>query len=100
MEKMKMILRNNRCSITPECHLIDLLNAIDWLVCYLVEKSVRKIEELGTTLSSFDSKNAAQVYHRRTLSILYIQVINFDFSLNKIFPFISAYSNSSFYTIS
>ena len=76
VEKMKTILQNNRCSITRECHLIDLLNAIDWLVCYLLEKSVRKIEELGTNLSSFDLKNTAQVYHLRTLSIVYIQVIN------------------------
>jgi hypothetical protein len=57
-----------------EC--LDLLDAIDWLLCYLVDKSVRKLEQL-TNLSVFDVKNTAQVYHLRTLSIVYIQVMNF-----------------------
>jgi hypothetical protein len=55
---------------------LDLLDAIDWLLCYLVDKSVRKLEQL-TNLSVFDVKNTAQVYHLRTLSIVYIQVMNF-----------------------
>jgi hypothetical protein len=54
----------------------DLFAATDWLLCYIVDKSVRKVEQLTlkTNISSFDLKNAAQVYHLRTLSIVYIQV--------------------------
>jgi hypothetical protein len=55
---------------------LDLLDTIDWLLCYLVDKSVRKLEQL-TNLSVFDVKNTAQVYHLRTLSIVYIQVMKF-----------------------
>ncbi|CAF2092526.1 unnamed protein product [Rotaria magnacalcarata] len=75
LENMKTILQNNQCSITSECHLKDLLNAFDWLLCYIVDKSARKLEQLTLTKasSSFDSKNNAQVYHLRTLSIIYIQ---------------------------
>ncbi|CAF4110144.1 unnamed protein product, partial [Rotaria sp. Silwood2] len=52
-----------------------LLNAVDWLLCYILEKSARKIEQLTMRkdLTSFDLKNAAQVYYLRTLSIIYIQ---------------------------
>lgn len=92
---MKEILRNNRCTITSECNikgkkkniflynktfsyvfLIDLLNAVEWLLCYILEKSAKKVEQLTKRkdLSSFDLKNNAQVYHLRTLSIIYIQV--------------------------
>jgi len=54
----------------------DLFNAIEWLLCYILEKSVRKVDRLSTRndLTSFDVKNAAQVYHLRTLSLIYIQV--------------------------
>jgi acyl-CoA oxidase len=62
-----------------EILFLDLINAMNWLLCYLVEKSVRKLEQLPTNLSSFDSKNTAQVYHLRTLSIVYIQVKNYIF---------------------
>ncbi len=57
-----------------------MLNAVEWLLCYILEKSAKKIDQLSTRrdLSVFDLKNAAQVYHLRTLSIIYIQV--------KIFP--------------
>lgn len=91
---MQGILRDNQCTITPECHIkgkrerldadwiclkwscLDLLHAVNWLLCYVLDKSVRKVDRLGTRaeLSAFDVKNAAQVYHLRTLSILYIQV--------------------------
>jgi hypothetical protein len=54
---------------------LDLLDAIDWLICYIVDKSIRKLEQL-TNMSVFDIKNTAQVYHLRTLSIVYIQVMN------------------------
>ncbi len=59
--------------------LIDLLNAVEWLLCYILEKSARKVNQLmqRKDMSSFDLKNAAQVYHLRTLSIIYIQVKNF-----------------------
>jgi hypothetical protein len=52
------------------------LNAVDWLLCYILEKSAKKVDQLSKRkdLSSFDVKNAAQVYHLRTLSIIYIQV--------------------------
>ncbi len=69
-----------------ELHIVisfsDLLDTIDWLLCYTVDKSVRKLEKLTltTNLSTFDSKNTAQVYHLRTLSIIYIQVKIFQFS--------------------
>ncbi|CAF1444008.1 unnamed protein product [Adineta steineri] len=87
VKTMKNILQNNQCSITPECHLKDLLNAIDWLLCYIVDKSIRKLEQLTDTkdLSSFDLKNTAQVYHLRTLAIIYIQrtsIIRFSQLLN------------------
>ncbi|CAF3940206.1 unnamed protein product, partial [Adineta steineri] len=64
-----------------------LLNAIDWLLCYIVDKSIRKLEQLTATkdLSSFDLKNTAQVYHLRTLAIIYIQrtsIIRFSQLLN------------------
>ncbi|CAF3712651.1 unnamed protein product [Rotaria sordida] len=75
IEKINIILQNKQCSITPECHLKDLLDAIDWLLCYIVDKSIRKLEHLTltTNLSTFDLKNMTQVYHLRTLSIIYIQ---------------------------
>ncbi|CAF4745532.1 unnamed protein product [Rotaria sp. Silwood1] len=75
LEKIKTILQNNQCSITSECHLKDLLDAIDWLLCYIVDKSIRKLDQLilTTNLSSFDLKNITQIYHLRTLSIIYIQ---------------------------
>ncbi|CAF1063508.1 unnamed protein product [Rotaria sp. Silwood1] len=75
LEKIKTILQNNQCSITSECHLKDLLDTIDWLLCYIVDKSIRKLDQLilTTNLSSFDLKNITQIYHLRTLSIIYIQ---------------------------
>jgi len=75
IEQMKNVLRDNRCSITPECNIKDLLNAVEWLLCYILEKSAKKVDQLALRkdLSSFDQKNAAQVYHLRTLSIIYIQ---------------------------
>ncbi|CAF0826000.1 unnamed protein product [Rotaria sordida] len=75
IETMKNTLRDNHCSITSECHIKDLLNAVDWLLCYILEKSARKIDQLTIRkdLSAFDLKNTAQVYHLRTLSIVYIQ---------------------------
>ncbi|CAF4411914.1 unnamed protein product, partial [Adineta steineri] len=52
-----------------------LLNAVEWVLCYILEKSARKINQLTARndMSPFDIKNAAQVYHLRTLSIIYIQ---------------------------
>lgn len=40
-----------------------------------MEKSARKVDQLSTrtNLSAFELKNQAQVYHLRTLSIIYIQ---------------------------
>ncbi|UJR08223.1 hypothetical protein I4U23_012496 [Adineta vaga] len=75
IKDMKSILEKNQCSITSECHLKDLLDAFDWLLCYMIDKCIRKLERLSLTksLSLFDIKNTTQVYHLRTLSILYIQ---------------------------
>ncbi|CAM4748878.1 unnamed protein product [Rotaria magnacalcarata] len=72
---LKNTIRNNRCSITTECDIKDLLKAVEWLLCYILDKSARKVDQLSMqkNLSSFDLKNAAQVYHLRTLSIIYIQ---------------------------
>ncbi|CAF4117910.1 unnamed protein product [Rotaria socialis] len=72
---LKNTMRNNRCSITAECDIKDLLKAVEWLLCYILDKSARKVDQLSMqkNLSSFDLKNAAQVYHLRTLSIIYIQ---------------------------
>ncbi len=55
---------------------IDLLKAVEWLLCYILEKSAQKVDRLSTRndLSGFELKNIAQVYHLRTLSIIYIQV--------------------------
>ena len=54
----------------------DLLRAVDWLVCYTLDKSLRKVESLSLNngVSPFEVKNAAQVYHLRTLAIVYIEV--------------------------
>ncbi|UJR38051.1 hypothetical protein I4U23_030733 [Adineta vaga] len=75
IKQMKNVLQNNRCSITPECHTKDLINAVEWLLCYILDKSTRKINQLTTrgNLSAFDLKNTAQVYHLRSLSLIYIQ---------------------------
>ncbi|CAF1243662.1 unnamed protein product [Adineta ricciae] len=75
IEDLKKILQNNQCSITSECCIQDLLGAFDWLLCYAIDKSIRKLERLSLmeNLSTFDVKNTTQVYHLRTVSILYIQ---------------------------
>lgn len=54
----------------------DLLPAVDWVLCYVLNKSVRKVDQVASRqdFNAFDVKNASQVYHLRTLSILYIQV--------------------------
>lgn len=63
--------------LVENCICLDLIKAVDWLLCFILEKSVRKVDQLSRTsdIAAFDLKNAAQVYHLRTLSILYIQVM-------------------------
>lgn len=75
----------------------DLLRAVDWLVCYTMEKCLRKVESLSvnTGLSSFDVKNAAQVYHLRTLSIVYIEVTTRELLFHPVF-FVSFSEQRSF----
>lgn len=54
---------------------VDLVQAIEWLLCYILNKSAKKVDQLSAqaNLSAFELKNQAQVYHLRTLSIIYIQ---------------------------
>lgn len=54
---------------------LDLLKAIEWLLCYILNKSAQKVDQLSSQadLSAFELKNQAQVYYLRTLSIIYIQ---------------------------
>lgn len=55
--------------------LKDLLQALNWLCAYQLEKAVKRsvhLTELG--LNSFDSRNEMQVFNAQTLAIIYGEV--------------------------
>lgn len=54
---------------------IDILNALDWLVAWLLEKTHNYTIELQQKgLNQFNVRNNTQVFHAQTLSIAYGQV--------------------------
>jgi hypothetical protein len=52
-----------------------LVHAYQWLVCYLLEESDRKVqEETAKGKSAFGTRNDSQVYYCRTLAIAFMEV--------------------------
>lgn len=52
-----------------------LVRAYQWLVCYLLEESDRKVqEETAKGKSAFGTRNDSQVYYCRTLAIAFMEV--------------------------
>ena len=51
------------------------MNMFDWLLCYMVDKSYRKLEQnLKQGKDLFTARNENQVFYSKTLAIIFIEV--------------------------
>lgn len=63
-----------------------VLAAYDWLVCYLIDESDKKLKQLlRSGMDEFTAKQKSQVYFCRTLSIAYLERVVIDRFYHKVF---------------
>lgn len=64
---------------------IDILNSLNWLCAWLLEKTFNQINSLlAEGMSTFDARNSSQIFNASQLSMVFGQRLIFSVALNNI----------------